>query len=314
MERTAAHDIESAGFATIARPDRTVSDDTPLLIAPVLTAPVLTAPPPPPAPPPAEPPPPGVVDTVSPDLDTGVVDTVSVDGDAGIVDTGRGWGIRAVQPAPLRAWDVTPPPAPSAPFAAAPGGWSPLGAGSIPVRRRSGSRLAGLLVVGLAMAGLGFYGTRVGFGNLFGSGQPLSQPASIGSLALMQTGAAGQATAAMTEGLKKGAGQSVAGVYGAGGVPQLIFVATNAGSPESTQQILNDLATRGISFGSAGTVTQKLGGQDFVCGTWTDAQIGSAVLCVWNDKNIDAVVLNLGGGDVQATVSLAAQARAAAER
>lgn len=154
-----------------------------------------------------------------------------------------------------------------------------------------------------------------GFGNLFRPRHTLSQPSAIGSLPLLQTSASQSATAAMRASFAKNAEQTVSGVYGtnAAGAPEVFFAAARGGAAETSAQVIADLTAAGLHFDSAGAVTRNVAGQDFACGVLAPSALGAAALCAWNDSDIDGVVINVGSADLQATLNLAAAARAASE-
>jgi hypothetical protein len=233
---------------------------------------------------------------------------------ASAVETGRGWSVRAGRDAPRLDWDVLQPPDP--PRQDGDPAWSIAAAAHLapvkPTRRfalRAGVIASAALLVAVAAVD-GVAGG--GLGRLFGSGRSLSQPSAIGSMALVDTPDAQVTTDAVRAGLGAGAKETVVGVYGSTGAPQLIFVAAKGGTPESSQQIVGDLTNAGLGFNGSGTIIPALDGQQFECGVLSGQAFGTSTLCAWNENDIDAVVLNLGSSDLQATATLAAQARAAA--
>lgn len=148
---------------------------------------------------------------------------------------------------------------------------------------------------------------------IFLSGPPLSQPSRIGALTLIDNEQTQAVVASMQRALGSDGAQAVAGVYG-NGSPQLIFAASRSPGALGTAQLIASVTAPGMRFTTAGAVTATLAGQSFTCGVLDGAPFGPSALCAWNEEAIDAIIVTTGNTDLQAALSLAAQARAAAER
>jgi hypothetical protein len=148
----------------------------------------------------------------------------------------------------------------------------------------------------------------------------ITTPATVGSLAAINTPATATVTAQMEKVmLEYGATRVVSGVYGAGGHPTLVvLLAQGPNIQTSSTQFFNDFASGlqsdGITVKRSNTVQATSDGSQFVCSPATrPAPLTAVSLCGWDDGTTIGLVMDVSGQPVNTTLTEAEQARSAGE-